>query len=104
LKFLEKRFILFLERQKMKRCTKCNEEKDIDEFSLSLSTKDRRSYYCKECCRQYAKKTYRWQNPVRREMSEEEYENYKQKRYLAQKALANEINSSQDSEADHPIL
>ena len=41
--------------KKTKICSKCNTEKDAKEYSLQSSTSDGLSYWCKDCCKQYAK-------------------------------------------------
>jgi hypothetical protein len=38
----------------MKECYKCKETKPLDSFNKNSRTKDRKNYYCKECCRLYS--------------------------------------------------
>ena len=42
----------------MKICTKCKEEKSLEDFRKQSSTKDGLKYYCKECDDRTAKKYY----------------------------------------------
>jgi len=39
-------------------CSKCKDEKEIDEFSKNKSRKDGHNNYCKECMRSHSKKYY----------------------------------------------
>ena len=58
---------------KMKRCSKCQEEKDILEFAYQKNSPDRLSRWCRKCKKQY----YYSSHPKRREGSEEErYKRY----------------------------
>ncbi len=42
----------------MKVCTKCKEEKSLEDFRKQSSTKDGLKYYCKECDDRTAKRYY----------------------------------------------
>ncbi len=42
----------------MKKCTKCNEDKDLDQFSLHPGAKDGRNTQCKTCRNTYHKQNY----------------------------------------------
>ena len=42
----------------MKKCCKCKNEKELDEFPINRTTKDGYGYTCKECQRIYTKAHY----------------------------------------------
>ncbi len=43
----------------MKRCSKCKRWKDESKFGVNKTHKDRLSYWCKKCGREYANEHYR---------------------------------------------
>ena len=42
----------------MKKCSKCNVEKELSEFNKNKKTRDGHSCYCRECSREYGRKRY----------------------------------------------
>ena len=42
----------------MKKCTKCNEIKDLSEFGKRSKSKDKLMFKCKKCCSDYRKNYY----------------------------------------------
>lgn len=46
----------------MRQCTRCGKEKPVDDFYKTIKRKDGVHPWCKECCRQDAKKFYK-RNP-----------------------------------------
>ena len=86
----------------MKVCTKCNEEKPLDDFHFAKKAEGKRSSWCKSCKQAYESEYYR-NNPRRREQI-----NAQNKRGKAQaKAIVDEAKSvgcADCSESDLIVL